>query len=141
MRKDHAANRGLPDEHRNASLLRHIFDAFARDDLDAIAARFARDVRWHTPGRNQLAGDYVGREAVLALVRRSSQLADESYRAEVEDIMTSERHATALFRATGSRGGRQLDLRHLALYAIADSAVHEVWIAPLDQEAFDAFWA
>ena len=130
----------MTEEDRTAALIQHVFDAFAAQDMDAIAARFARDVRWHTPGRNQLAGDYVGRKAVLALLARSSEMTD-SYEVEVEDLMAGKRHATALYRVIGSRQGRQLDLRHLALYVIADSAVQEVWIAPLDQAAFDAFWA
>ncbi len=130
----------IPDDRRTATLLRHLFDAFAARDMNAIAARFAADIRWHTPGRSQLAGDYVGRKVVLAQVSRLAELTD-AYRVEVEDFMDGEHHATALYRAIGSRLGRQLDLRHLALYSIADSAVQEIWIVPLDQQAFDVFWS
>lgn len=127
-------------ERRTASLIERLFEAFAAGDMDAIAARYATDIRWHMPGRSQLAGDYVGRAAVLAHLRSYTELSD-SYHATAEDLMAGKHHATALYRVTGSRLGRQLDLRLMTLFAITDSAVQEAWVVPLDQEAFDAFWA
>jgi ketosteroid isomerase-like protein len=127
-------------ERRTATLIRRLFDAFEAGDMDAIAARYAEDVRWHTPGHSELAGDYVGRAQVLAQLRRYTELTD-SFHVEVEDLMAGERHATSLYRVSASRLGRELDLRHMTLHAIADSAVQEVWVMPLDQVAFDTFWA
>ncbi len=128
-------------EHPNAQLLRRLFDAFAAGDREAVVAGFADDVTWRTPGSSQLAGEFVGRDAVLAQLGRSAQLTDGTYRVEVEEIMPGDHHASVLYRGTGSRNGRRLDLRHLALYEIAAGAIRNVWIAPLDQRAFDEFWA
>lgn len=128
-------------EHENANILKRLFDAFASRDLDAISAGLAEDVSWHTPGRSQLAGEHVGRDAVLAHLSHSAELSEGSYRIEIEDIMASDRHASVLYRATGSRQGRHLDLRHLALYEVANEMVQAVWVTPFDQLAFDAFWA
>jgi hypothetical protein len=83
----------------------------------------------------------TGRDAVLRQLRRSAELSDGTYRIAVEDVMASDRHVTVLYRASGSRAGRLLDLRHLALYAIENDRIGEVWFMPMDQYAFDDFWS
>lgn len=128
------------NERRTAFLLRRLFEAFAAGDMDAIGARYAEDVRWHVPGENVLAGSYVGRTSVMEHLGRYTELTD-SYRAEIVDLMAGEHHATSLYRVTGTRLGRQLDMQLITLYAIADSAVQEIWVLPMDQAAFDAFWS
>jgi ketosteroid isomerase-like protein len=128
------------NERRTASLLRRLFEAFEAGDMDAIGARYAEDIRWHMPGQSLLAGDYVGRAAVMEHLNRYIELTD-SYRVEILDLMAGERHATSLYRVTGSRLDRELDMQLITLYAIADSAVQEVWVLPMDQATFDGFWS
>lgn len=130
-----------PIELPNAKLLRRLFDSFGARDMETIRASLADEVRWHTPGQSLLAGSWAGREAVLAQLSRSAELTAGTYRVEVEDVMASDRHATVLYRGRGSRLDRDLDLRHLALYEIAEGRIVEVRIAPLDQHAFDEFWS
>jgi ketosteroid isomerase-like protein len=125
----------------NAELLTRLFAAFAADDMETIDAALAPGVRLHTPGTGVLAGTVHGRAAVLAHLRRSHELTDGTYRTEVEDVLDGEHHAAALYRATGERLGRSLDIRMLALYAIEDGAVSEIWFTPLAHSAFEAFWA
>lgn len=127
--------------HTNAELVVALFDAFAAGDLVAIEAALAPSVTSHTPGRNALAGTARGRDAVLGQLRRSAELSNGTYRVVVEDVMASDRHAAVLYRATGTRAGRRLDLRHLALYAIERARITEVWFTPMDQAVFDRFWA
>jgi uncharacterized protein len=126
---------------RNARLLRELFIAFEGGGIERIGASFTEDVRWTTPGRSRLAGELAGREAVLAQLARSSELSGGTYRVAVEDVMASDAHASVLYRGTGSRLGRSLDLRHLALYDIAGGMISAVRVVPLDQYAFDEFWS
>jgi hypothetical protein len=44
--------------------------------LPTIADLFAEDLLWHNPGRNQLAGDYLGRDAVHGLFGRLTELTE-----------------------------------------------------------------
>lgn len=125
----------------HVDLLRRLFRAFADGDAQTIEAALAPDVRAHTPGRNVLSGTVEGRSAVLQQLGRSGQLTGGTYRIEVEDVMGGDGHASVLYRATGAREGRKLDVRHLALYAIDAGHITEIWFVPLDQPAFDAFWA
>jgi ketosteroid isomerase-like protein len=125
----------------NAQLLERFFDAFATGRFDVIEASLADDVRSHTPGHSRLAGTREGRDAVLAHLGRSRELSDGTYRIEIEDLLGGEHHAAVVYRGTASRLGRELDLRHVALYAIEDGRVTEIWFTPLDQDVFDAFWS
>ena len=125
----------------NGEVLRRLLTAFAERDVAAMAERLAEDVRWHTPGSSKLAGNPEGREAVLAQLAKSGQLSGGTYRVELVDLLEGEDHAAMVYRGTATREGRSLDLLHLGLYRIAGGRVQEVWIEPLDQEAFDAFWA
>ena len=52
--------------HPNANLLRNAYDAFARGDLDAAVADFTDDVMFNIPGKSPLAGEYRGKEQVIA---------------------------------------------------------------------------
>jgi ketosteroid isomerase-like protein len=125
----------------NAALIRRLFDAFAAGDLETINQALAADVQSHTPGHSQLAGTVVGREAVIAHLGRSRELSAGTYRIEIEDILGGEGHAAAVYRGLGARHGRQLDLRHIALYRIEHSRIAEIWFTPLDQNSFDQFWS
>jgi ketosteroid isomerase-like protein len=132
---------GTQAAHPNARLLRELFAAFDDGDIERIGASFTEDVHWTTPGRSQLAGEFVGRKAVLAQLARSSELSGSTYRVTVEDVLASDARASVLYRGTGSRRGCSFDLRHLALYDIASGMISAVRIAPLDQYAFDDFWS
>ena len=131
----------MPVDHPNARLLRDLFAAFADGDLQSIIDVMAPDIRWHTPGSSLLAGDPAGRDAVLAQLGRSRELSGGTYAIEVLDVLAGDHHAAVVYRGTAERGGRTLDLEHLGLYRIADGRVTEVFIEPLDQAAFDAFWS
>jgi hypothetical protein len=45
-----------------------------------------------------------------------------------------------LYRATGRREGRELDIDQLLLFTLRDGVVTEVLALPSDQFAFDTFW-
>ena len=42
----------------NADLIRSAYDAFSRGDIAGAFAVFAKDIRWHIPGRGPLSRDY-----------------------------------------------------------------------------------
>jgi hypothetical protein len=51
--------------HANEDLVREAFAAFGRGDIDAMQDQyFAPDIRWHFPGRSQLAGEFHGPQEV-----------------------------------------------------------------------------
>jgi ketosteroid isomerase-like protein len=127
--------------HPNAERLLRGFGAFIQRDLEALHELFARDVRWEIPGRNALAGTYVGIEEVLAMLARALELSDGTYRTDLEFVLADDEHAVASYRATGSRDGHELDQEQVLVCRFADDRIVDVRALPVDQAAFDSFWS
>lgn len=125
----------------NAALVSRIFDAFARREGFALRGLFAEDAVWVVPGRGVMAGTYRGRDEIFRFLARLPRETDGTYGSELEDVLASDEHAAALYRASGRRRGRQLELEQVLLFRIVDGAVQEVLALPSDPEAFEAFWA
>jgi hypothetical protein len=82
-----------------------------------------------------------GRDEVLAHLGRVVELTDGTYRTELLDVLASDRRAAAFYRATGRRAGRNLDVLVLLLCEIRAQQIAEAFATPLDQHAFDRFFA
>src|SRR5262245_37560820 len=98
------------DEHPNATRVRELFVAFREGNLGTITATIADTAIWHFPGRRgRLAGDHVGREAILAFFLNVQGLTAHTFHLDLIDVVANDRHAIALFRGHGTRDGRTLD--------------------------------
>ena len=51
--------------HENAAVVRRAYQAFNDGDLETLTALFDESASWHSPGRNPIAGDHGGRNAVF----------------------------------------------------------------------------
>jgi ketosteroid isomerase-like protein len=127
--------------HPNEDLLRRGYDAFGRGDMAAIAELFADDIVWHFPGNNPLAGDYKGRDNVLAFFGKSVEQAGGTLRVEVHDILANDEHGVALTRSTAQRGGKSLDDLGVQVFHVRDGKAVESWSHPGNQAAIDEFWS
>ncbi|HEX3290766.1 MAG TPA: nuclear transport factor 2 family protein [Gaiella sp.] len=125
----------------NEAVVRRIFDAFARKQGFALRELFAADAVWTVPGEGAMAGVYRGREAIFRFLGRLPKQTDGTYASQLVDVLTSESRAAALYRASGARGGRRLDLDQVLLFRLEDGLVCEVLALPSDPAAFEAFWA
>lgn len=125
----------------NEALVRRIFDAFARKEGFALRGLFAEDAVWTVPGRSVMAGTYRGREEIFRFLARLPKETEGTYGSELRDLLASDERAAAVYRASGRRHGRQLELDQVLLFRIEDGLVQEVLALPSDPEAFEAFWA
>jgi uncharacterized protein len=125
----------------NEALVRRIFEAFARKQGFALRGLFADDAVWNVPGRGVMAGVYRGRDEIFRFLARLPKETEGTYASELRDVLASEDRAAALYRASGTRRGRRLELDQVLLFRIGDGLVHEVLALPTDPEAFEAFWA
>jgi hypothetical protein len=50
-------------------------------------------------------------------------------------------HLVAVYRARGEREGRRLDIEQALFIQVEDGRWQDIRAQPLDQAAFDAFWA
>lgn len=125
----------------NESLVRRIFDAWARKDGFSLRDAFAADCVWTVPGSGVMAGVYRGREEIFRFLARLPKLTNGTYGSRLIDVLASGERAAGLYRASGEREGRSLELDQVLLFTIRDGRVTEVLALPSDPRAFDAFWA
>jgi ketosteroid isomerase-like protein len=114
----------------NAELARRIFDAFARKDGFALRGLFADDAVWTVPGRGAMAGVYRGRDAIFRFLARLPKETAGTYASRLVDVLASDTRAAALYRASGERRGRRLDLDQVLLFEIANGLVTSVVALP-----------
>lgn len=128
--------------HPNAVIVRDGFDRFVRGDVAGLVGLFADDAVWHVPGANAMTGNYRGRDEIVAFLRRTSELTGGTYRVEVLWVVADDEHTVAVYRARGERDGRRaLDIEQALLVELRDGLWVDIRAQPLDQAAFDAFWA
>ena len=116
-------------------------EAVSRGDVETFGETLlADDVVWHWPGRSSASGDYVGRAAVLDLVRGFHELSQHTLRIEPLDVLEGRDHLMSFTRATASQGDRHLDVVMAdAMRFGPDGRVEEFWTLSNDQEAVDEF--
>ena len=112
--------------HPNEDLVRRVFDAYSRGDIQALLTDVSPGVVWHVPGRGPLAGDHAGLEAVRAHFARVAGLSGSTHRVELHDVIGNDDHVVALHAARAERGGKRLDLNALHLFHVRDGMITEV---------------
>jgi ketosteroid isomerase-like protein len=125
----------------NEALVRRIFAAFAEKRGFALRDAFADDATWTVPGSGTMAGTFRGREEIFAFLGRLPKETDGTYASSLIDVLASDDRAAALYRASGDRNGRHLELDQVLLFRIEAGRVREVLALPGDPAAFEAFWA
>jgi uncharacterized protein (TIGR02246 family) len=125
----------------NEAVVRRIFDAFAHGDGFRLRDVFADDAVWTVPGDGVMAGTFRGRDAIFRFLARLPKETNGTYRSRLVDVLASEERAAALYRASGERRGRRLDLDQVLLFRLSGGVVSEVLALPSDAQAFEEFWA
>ena len=125
----------------NEALVRRIFDAWARKDGFSLRDVFAHDCVWTVPGSGVMAGVYRGREEIFRFLARLPKLTNGTYGSRLIDVLASDERAAGLYRASGEREGRTLELDQLLLFTIRNAQVSAVLALPTDPARFDEFWS
>ena len=128
-------------EHPNAARAREGFERFIAGDPEGLLELFAPHAVWHVPGENAMAGEHSGLDEILAFLRRTRELTDGTYQVELLWVVADDEHVVPLYRARGRRGERTLDIEQALFIRVEDGLWVDVRAQPLDQAAFDAFWA
>jgi ketosteroid isomerase-like protein len=125
--------------HANAELVRRLFGAFGKD-AKQISATFDREVIWRVPGDTAMSGEYRGRREVVEFLRRTGLETGGTYRSRLHTVFADDDWAVAIYRATGSRNGIDLDVDQALVIRISNGLWQDVTAVPLDS-AFERFWA
>ena len=127
--------------HPNEELVRKGYKAFGSADMGTLGELFADDVKWHTPGQNQLAGDLNGKDEVFAQFAKIAELTGGNFSLEIHAVLADDEHAVALVVARGERDGKKIEDQQAHVFHVKGGKVTEFWGHPTDQRAIDAFWS
>jgi hypothetical protein len=109
--------------------------------MQTLRELFHPDIVWHAPGRNQLAGDHRGVDAVLGYFGRTMELTGGAFTVEVHDVVAGDEHTVGLQSVHAERGGRTLDDNGVLVFHLRDGRVTEVWQYWADPYAADELFA
>jgi uncharacterized protein len=124
-------------EHPNVTRIMDGYAAFAKGDFPVLNDLFAEDLLWHEPGRNQLAGDFHGRESVYELFGRLMEITEGSFHIDLLSVFANDHDGVALVTSTASRGGRTITAREAHMFRLRDGKVVEFWNGSTEPYAFD----
>jgi uncharacterized protein len=127
--------------HPNEDLARRGYEAFAAGDMATLNDLFADDIVWHSPGRNQLAGTFRGKNEVFAQFQKVAEMTGGTFKVDLHALLADDEHVVALTRASGEREGMTLDDNTVQVFHVKDGKVTESWLHPGDAEAADKFWS
>jgi ketosteroid isomerase-like protein len=115
---------------------------YAGGQDEPLRAMLTEDIVWTVPGRNAIAGEYRGIEAVMAYFRRRRDLAARTFRMHPGDLLVGDGVRVAMLTdGTAVIGGVERRWSTVGLYELREGQVSACWLLPLDAAAFDAAWA
>ena len=121
------------------NVVRRMYAAFRRGDMETVKDCFTPDAVWQVPGRSPLAGAYEGFDAILGYFATLRELSGGTFRTELLELLVGDQRVAALQRATGTRGQTHLDHLACQLMTIRDGKIAEVHGFYSDQYGVDAF--
>jgi hypothetical protein len=124
-----------------ADTLGEAMAAVSRGEIDRFGDILLDDeILWHWPGRSSMAGDYVGRDAALGLIRGFHRLTGGRLQVQPVDILEGDDYLMAFTHITAEQDDRTLDVMMAdAMRFGSDGRVVEYWTLSNDQAAVDSF--
>jgi ketosteroid isomerase-like protein len=100
------------------------------------------DIVWRVPGKNAIAGVYLGIDAVMEYFARRREIAARTFRMHPGEVLIGEReHAAVLTDGTAVLQGAEQRWSTLGLYRFRGDRIASCWLLPLDPGQFDRIWA
>ena len=108
----------------NVELVRGVYDAFARGDVEAIFAAMKRDIEWDESEGMPYGGVYHGREAIVANVFGPILADVEGFTANPDEILAlDDTRVIARGRHGGTGAAGPVDARFVHIWTITDDQV------------------
>jgi ketosteroid isomerase-like protein len=127
-------------KHPHVEIAERVFASFRRDPR-TLASLIAEDAVWTVVGIAPVAGVYEGRRAIFNLFRATQTLTGSTYKAELRWVLADDERTVVVYRASGVRDDRGLDIDQALFVRVEDGRWQEILAVPLDPVAFDSFWA
>ena len=131
------------DTDRDVTVVRAVFEAFARRDLAALGDLFQPDATWNHRNDDRLGGVHRGSDGIMGFMAESAQLTGGTLRPVPHAFMPDGAgRVSVLVRVAGSRpDGRTLDDPQMVLFTLDGDRVRSVDQYVGDPSAVRRFWA
>jgi uncharacterized protein len=113
---------------RNIEVARKGYEAFNKQDVEAVMSLITDDAVWHGGPRGPIAGDYKGKAEILEFFGKFGQLTQGTYTAEIHDIVANEEHTVVMGTSTITRNGKTRKDRFTdVIHPDKDGLLKEFW--------------
>ncbi len=126
------------NEHPDAITYRRTADALRAGDLETLATFMDPDVTWHVPGRHPMAGDVVGRDALVAWLAKAKSI---GFWLTEHDVLANDAHVVAISHMGARRDGLDIETRVVSVFHYRDGRQAERWLFPEDADIWDAIFS
>ena len=96
---------------------------------------------WTVAGASAMSGTYRGWRDVVLFLRGTTRETAGTYRSSLVWALGGDGRAAAVYRARGTRNGRELDIDQLLLCDIADERIVTATAIPFEADEFTRFWS
>lgn len=122
--------------------MRRLFDAYGRADAATLRQVLAEDVQYHLAGHSPMAGEYRGRDEVLALWdRQKAYLGGQPYRVQPLGSVADDQHVVLIAAGEADAPTATLRWRAVNVYELRNAQVVDCRVFIEDLYTFDRFWA
>jgi len=97
------------------------------------------DAVLHISGRGGFAGDFEGKDSIVAYLNRFGNAID-SITDDLHSVLADDEHAVVLNNSTVTRGDETLHENNIWVYHVAGGQITEVWLSFRDQYKNDEFF-
>ena len=92
----------------NVQIVREVYDAFVKGDMETLGKLLADDIVWHVVGRNPVAGDRRSKEEVFQFFGQIAELSSGTFRLDVRAVFGGDETVVGLATFQAERDGKTL---------------------------------
>lgn len=122
-------------------IVRRGYAAFGTGDMETLGGLYTDDVVQTMPGKNQVSGEYKGRDNVIGLYGKLFELSGGTFSAELKSVKTDGDKVVSVHRSQGERGGKTLSDDESIAFTFDGDKISRLDVTAGDQAAVDDFWA
>ena len=125
----------------NEEMVRVLYEARNRGDLEAVRSMLADDVVWREPDLdNPHTGDLHGLDAVLGMIQEAQRITGGTFHLVLREVMAHGEHAIALIDWSAQRDGEAIEGKEVAVYRVRNGKIVEVFFHVDDPDDDREFW-
>jgi ketosteroid isomerase-like protein len=125
--------------HPTADLLRRAYEAAGTGDLQPLLDALADDVTWRDSSLGPLAGEYHGKDDVLAFFGKMMEVYAGTLRLDVQAILADDVRGVVLTRERGETGGEPVSWTGTHIWTFRDGRCTE--FLAMNDGVYNRFWA